>query len=458
VTLQAGRVPDDTGDSPDPALERAPCGFLSVADDGTVLTVNATLLDILGFDRAEVIGRPVERLFGVGTRIFYQTHLFPLMRMHGNAEEIYLTVRTKDGDDIGVLANVVRRVEPAGAVSDFVLMRVRERQKYEDELLRARRTADQARDRAEAQKIELERANEQLESQAVELEQQQAQLQEHAAELSVIATELETANAELRATTLEAERLRHEAQSANRAKSDFLAVMSHELRTPLNAIAGYVQLLEMGIHGPVTDAQKEALSRIGRSQLHLLRLINDVLNLSRLEAGRANYTIEDVAVDDAIAGVLPMIEPQLDEKSHHFDAGPASGLVVRADRDKLQQVLLNLLSNAIKFTPAEGRIAISVEAPAGAPACVLLRVADTGIGIPPDKLDAIFDPFVQVNVSRTRAEEGSGLGLAISRDLARGMGGDLSARSTDAGSTFTLTLPHAAASGEIASIGGAGEP
>jgi signal transduction histidine kinase len=422
------------------ALERAPCGYLSVRDDGLLLAVNETLLDMLGFTREEIAGAHVERLFGIGTRIFYQTHLFPLLRLHGRADEIYLTLRTRAGDDIGVLANAVRRVEADGATSELILMRVRERQKYEDELLRARRAAEEARDRAESQMREIERANQQLEDQAVELEQQQAQLQEHTITLSMIAADLENANAELHAKTQEADRLRDEAQAANRAKSDFLAVMSHELRTPLNAISGYVQLLEMNIHGPLTDAQREALSRIGRSQLHLLRLVNDVLNLARIEAGRGEYASEDVAVDDVIAAVLPMIEPQAGGREQILDAGAPTGLVVKADRDRVEQILLNLLSNAVKFTPAGGRITVSAAAASNS---VVMRVADNGIGMPAEKLPTIFDPFVQVDASRTRPAEGTGLGLAISRDLARAMGGDLTVESeVGAGSTFTLVLPR----------------
>ena len=248
----------------------------------------------------------------------------------------------------------------------------------------------------------------------------------------------------------DAESARHEAEAANTAKSEFLAVMSHELRTPLNAIAGYAELMEMGIHGPVTDEQRAALDRIQRSQHALLSVINEVLNYARLETGAVTYDLEDVPVSGAVAAAEVLIAPQLRAKGLVYRwAGCDDGLAVRADRDKLQQVLLNLLSNAIKFTEPRGaepgRIDVSCAFTQDGDR-ILIRVHDTGVGIPADKLDAVFEPFVQVDQRLTREHSGTGLGLAISRDLARGMGGDLEVESEfGVGSTFTLTLPAAAA-------------
>jgi len=241
----------------------------------------------------------------------------------------------------------------------------------------------------------------------------------------------------------QAERLRREAEAANRAKSDFLATMSHELRTPLNAIGGYAELMAMGVHGPVTDAQRDALRRVERAQRHLLRLINDVLNFAKLEAGRVAYDAAPVPLAEVVADAGALMEAQFAARGLRYEAAAAPGLVAVADREKVGQVLLNLLSNAAKFTPAGGRVTVSADAGDGR---ARLRVADTGIGIPADQLDVIFEPFVQVDGTRTRTADGTGLGLAISRDLARGMGGDLTAESTPgAGSTFTLALPAAPA-------------
>jgi len=432
-------------------LDQAPCGFVSFADDGTITAANATLAEMLGYARGELEGRRIESLMGVGSRIFYQTHFFPLIRLHGRAEEIFLLLRARDGSDVGVLTNAARRERGGAWVVDCVFMHVRERRKFEDELLRARREAEEARAVAEEHSERLRVANDLLEEQAMELElhhqqlqEQAAEMEEQAAEMEVQAEELQAINDELLVRTEEMERQRAAAAEANRAKSSFLAVMSHELRTPLNAIGGYVQLLEMGIHGPVNEPQLVALERIERSQQHLLRLVNDVLNLARIESGRVDYLLEDIPVRDLLAEVTPMVEPQLAARELVFEVDATGPLRVRADREKVQQILINLLSNAIKFTPPGGRVSMAPSTRADEPGFVFLRVTDTGIGIPADKQASVFEPFVQVDMSPTRPSEGTGLGLAISRDLARGMGGDLRVRSEPGrGSTFTLALPSA---------------
>jgi signal transduction histidine kinase len=240
---------------------------------------------------------------------------------------------------------------------------------------------------------------------------------------------------------LEVERAaRLAAERANQAKSSFLATMSHELRTPLNTIVGYTELLELGVHGPLTEPQLEALGRIRRSHHHLLSLVTNVLSFAQLDAGRVQYELQMLSAASAITRVEELVAPDLNAKRLQVTTRvPDPALSVVADPDKLTQILLNLLSNAIKFTEPEGAITVAAER---ADARVLIRVSDTGIGIPPDRLDEIFEPFVRVTRRLDRPMEGAGLGLAISRDLAIGMGGSVTVESElDAGSTFTLALP-----------------
>ncbi len=239
----------------------------------------------------------------------------------------------------------------------------------------------------------------------------------------------------------EAERSRADAEIANRSKSEFLAVMSHELRTPLNAIGGYAELIEIGIHGPVSPEQREALRRIQKSQRHLLGLVNGVLNYARVESGNIDYQLSNVPLDELLATCEALISPQArDRRLSLAFSGCSPDVTARADPQKLQQVVLNLLSNAVKFTEPGGEVALSCDAGDGV---VSIRVRDTGHGILTEQLARIFEPFVQVDARLTRTQEGVGLGLAISRDLARGMGGDLTVESAiGVGSTFALTLPR----------------
>ncbi len=246
------------------------------------------------------------------------------------------------------------------------------------------------------------------------------------------------------------------AEAANRVKAEFLAAMSHELRTPLNAIGGYAQLLQMGLSGPVTASQQKQLDRIILSQHHLLALINDILNFSRIEAGQVSFALLPFAVGDAMAAIVPMIEPQATAQGVTLDVGScAPDLMAMGDRAKVEQVLINLLSNALKFTARGGAIDVACSAAEGT---VRLAVRDTGVGIPTDALERIFEPFVQVNRTLAAPKEGTGLGLAISRDLARAMHGDITVTSRERlGSTFTLSLPLAPDQAEPAPTANAGD-
>ncbi|MEO8194488.1 MAG: HAMP domain-containing sensor histidine kinase [Gemmatimonadales bacterium] len=235
--------------------------------------------------------------------------------------------------------------------------------------------------------------------------------------------------------------LKQTAETANQAKTAFLGAMSHELRTPLNAIGGYVELLDMGLRGPVTEQQRADFARVKTNQQHLLVLITEILNYARLGGGHASYNVIDFNAHEALVRALELLEPLVAQRGLVCELIACdSGIEIRADPEKMTQILVNLLSNAIKFTPAGGRISVECEATDD---IVHVHVSDTGIGIPANQLETIFEPFVQLQALLADREGGVGLGLAISRDLARAMDGDLSVESTEGnGSRFTLSLPR----------------
>jgi len=281
-----------------------------------------------------------------------------------------------------------------------------------------------ARQRAEQ---ELIRAREALEAKMVEL----------AESLATTSASLEERD---RARS-EAEDARRAAQGANEAKSRFLNMMSHELRTPLGAIGGYAALLEDGIPGPLTDDQRKYIARIRHNQQHLLQLVNELLDLGKIESGRIVLSLEPVSVQQVVDSVYTMIEPQVEAGKLQLEVEAVdSNLFFHTDRERVEQIVLNLLSNAVKFTLPGGTVKIVVSADYRE---IHFTVQDTGVGIPPDKLEAVFEAFYQVQGSQSRSYGGTGLGLAISRHLARSMGGDLTVRSTvGKGSSFTLRLPR----------------
>jgi signal transduction histidine kinase len=256
-----------------------------------------------------------------------------------------------------------------------------------------------------------------------------------AASFNTMASEIGAARAAL-------ERQTREAQSANSAKSEFLTTMSHELRTPLNAIGGYVDLIEMGLRGPITDDQRRDLERIKASQQHLLGLISSVLDLSRIEAGQLSYERVSIAVEPFLANIDVLVAPQAAAKTLTLRKEiRVPELAVLADREKLRQIMINLLSNAVRHTPPGGTITMTA-VPRGNQ--IAIEVEDTGPGIPADRRASVFEPFVQLDRSLSQTREGLGLGLAISRDLARGMDGDLIAEEANGGGArFVLTLPIA---------------
>lgn len=288
-----------------------------------------------------------------------------------------------------------------------------------------------------------------------------------AGDVAAAHTALEQQFREARTLAGELEVARAAAVAASRAKSNFLATMSHEIRTPINAILGYTELMELGLSGPITDDQRSQLARIHASTQHLLMLVNELLDLARIESGAIRVEVAELSVRAAVAEAISFIGPQASALDLTVTVPPAPApletVVCLADEQRVRQILTNLLSNAVKFTQPGGEVTVTwtlgdppsmVRRP-DAPAYVGVHVRDTGIGIADDALRRLFQPFVQLESAGgnpyTRERSGTGLGLFISRELAQLMGGDISVESrAGRGSTFTLWLPIAPSSAATA--------
>jgi PAS domain S-box-containing protein len=383
--------------------------------DGIIRSWNAAASRVFGYTGPEIIGRSILTLIPPE---LHPEEARVLQRLsQGERFDHFETVRVrKDGSRIDISLSVSPIRDSTGRIIG---------------------AAKIARDITESKRLQrVERdLSERVQKQAIELQQQVEEGQ-------ILQEQLEQTNDQLGEALSAAEDARRSAEEANRSKGQFLAMMSHELRTPLNAISGYVELLELGIRGPLTDLQRDDLARIRHNEETLLHLVEDVLSFAKIESGRLEYRFADVLLDEVLATLEASVAPRLHKKglSYHLE-GCGPDFVIRTDRDKLEQVMLNLLSNAVKFTD---RGAIEVRCIA-TDSVVRIAVGDTGRGIATHLQHAIFEPFVQGEHPLTRATEGTGLGLAISRQLARGLGGDLMVESaTGVGSTFTLILPRIA--------------
>ncbi|HEY8850717.1 MAG TPA: ATP-binding protein [Gemmatimonadaceae bacterium] len=232
---------------------------------------------------------------------------------------------------------------------------------------------------------------------------------------------------------------RKEAEAANRIKTELFARLSHEFRTPLHAVSGYLEILEQDIHGVLTADQRRDVSRIHQAQEHLITLVNMILDFAKLEGGQIELSMTEIPIEETLRGAEALVAPQFAKKAivyTHHAGDPA--VTVFADREKVQQILLNLLANAMRFTPSGGSVDLDWRIEDDA---LLVHVRDTGPGIPDDKAEQIFEPFVQLRAPGSVPSGGTGLGLAISRDLARAMGGDVRVTSAvGVGSVFTLLL------------------
>jgi PAS domain S-box-containing protein len=404
-----------------------PDPVVSIDDRGRVLSWNRAAERFFGRARAAALGMPLLDVTSPTDRDAFERLLSDAGDLSPARGELQFET---EGEDV--------------CIAEAAVITVRA-QRREVRLLVLHDVSEQRRVQAE-----LEANAAELEAQSEELHNQSAMLQEAQAEQEMANDELQRANAALTQRTLEAEAARAEAERANRAKSDFLATMSHEIRTPINAIIGYNELLRMELAGPLSADQRHHLERIYASSQHLLALIEDVLDLAKVEARRIEVGSDRALAVNAVAAAVAIVAPQAESKGITLATtatSDADDAFYYGDERRVQQIVVNLLTNAIKFTEAGGRVEITYSVETDSPlretASTCIRVSDAGIGIATADLRRIFRPFEQVHQGHTRTHGGAGLGLAISRELAQLMGGDITVVSTlGEGSTFTLWLPR----------------
>ena len=371
-------------------LEAAPDAIIEVDQEGRIFVLNQVTEKLFGYTREELLGQPVEMLVPEAARGHHAQHRanykdHPATRPMGST--LKLEGQRKDGSRFPVEISLSPVKSEEGFRVTAVIRDVTDRRRAEDHL------------RAVQEKF-----NQELAQRNQELAERNEQI-----------------------------------ERANRLKSEFLASMSHELRTPLHTVIGFSELLEEQTQGPLNDKQKRFVDHIHRDSLHLLELINDILDLSKIESGRLELHPEVFDVSSLVEECLRSIRPQAVTKGLDIGIGKVASLALEADRLRVKQVLMNLLSNAIKFTPSGGKIRVEAHLDGHFAA---ITVTDTGIGIPNEEHESVFDKFYQVSATTKGVREGTGLGLAITRHLIEEHGGSISVKSTPGqGSAFTFTIP-----------------
>ncbi|MEO8910930.1 MAG: ATP-binding protein [Gemmatimonadaceae bacterium] len=373
----------------------APDPYLVTDKKGTIQEANGAAGVLFGAPDKLLVTKSLIDSVDSDARGGFQTRLEGLTRS-GGSDKLFLPIQSRDGRTIPVEATVSLGPERDGQVSLFWLLRDTSVRLGTEESMHALNRSLNARVAQRTRELEL----------ALEGEQS----------------------------------ARKEAEAANRIKTELFARLSHEFRTPLHAVSGYLEILQQNIHGGLTNEQRRDVERIHQAQEHLMTLVNMILDFAKLEGGPIELSMAEMPIEESLRGAEALVAPQFDKKSITYTHRPGNpSLTVFADREKVQQIVLNLLANAMKFTPAGGAVDLDWRIE---DETLLIRVRDTGSGIPEDKTEQIFEPFVQLRAPGSMPSGGTGLGLAISRDLARAMGGDVRVRSTvGLGSTFTISLP-----------------
>jgi PAS domain S-box-containing protein len=374
-------------------LEAAPDGIVEVDGSGRIVLVNSQAERLFGYRREELLGKSVEILMPERFRERHPKHragycAHSVIRPMGSGLDLWAL--RADGTEFAVDINLSPFQGETGPGVICVIRDVTDRKAVEEQI-----------------------------------KMLNLSLEQRTRDLALTNTELEIRNREV--------------EKANRLKSNFLATMSHELRTPLNSIIGFSDLLAEQTAGPLTEKQERFVGHITESSRHLLALINDILDLSKIEAGRLELKYESFPMGVATAEVLSTVRPMAARKGVEVLTEFSEELTLYADRVRLRQVLYNLLSNAIKFTPQEGCVRLLARSEES---LICVSVIDTGIGIPRDEQESIFEPFHQLPAPMQSVREGTGLGLSITKLLVEQHGGRIWVESEPAkGSKFHFTLP-----------------
>ncbi len=415
------------------AVIGAPFPIMIHAEDGTVITVNTPWTTLTGYEHSDIptIADWTRKAYGTQGDVV-RADIDGLFAQDGPKAEAEYTITTKSGDScIWDFSSA-----PMGRMADgrrlviSMAMDVTDRKAVERELELHRHHLE---DLVDTRTQELANSNEELDSTNEEL-------QCLVEELESSNDELQDTNAQLEEASMQLAQVNQALSEATLAKSRFLANMSHELRTPLNSIIGFSGTIGQGLAGPLTDEQRTQVEMISGSGRYLLALINDILDLAKVESGTVELALDHIDLADVVRDILELMEPQAHEAGLAIEVqGIDQPHPIHSDRRKIHQILLNLIGNAIKFTD-EGTIAIRVDARADGSTSV--SVSDTGPGIAKGDLSAIFGAFAQVNTSDLAKPKGTGLGLAISQEYARLLGGEILVHSRPGdGATFTLNLP-----------------
>jgi PAS domain S-box-containing protein len=374
----------------------APDPYIVTDENGVIEDANAGAVELLGLTVPQLLRKPIATFIEMHARREFRAHLASLP-VSGRLDKWMLEIKNREGKTVAVEATVSTLVSPVPGKSSLCwLMRDMRSQRETEESMQALNRALNARVAQRTRELEMALEGEQV--------------------------------------------ARKEAEAANRIKSELFARLSHEFRTPLHAVSGYLEILQQNIHGGLTPEQRRDVERIHQAQDHLLTLVNMILDFAKLEGGPIELSMAEIPIEETLVSAEALVSPQFAKKNviYVHRAGDPT-FTAFADREKLQQIVVNLLANAMKFTPPGGTVELDWKIE---DETLVVRVKDTGPGIPPEKVDEIFEPFVQLRAPGSLPAGGTGLGLPISRDLARAMGGDVRvASAVGVGSVFTLALP-----------------